>query len=182
MVEILGGGIVGAWRANHVNPLKTKLFFQSAQRVDLAGNTNKRDAFVPRAGGRLQQGHRRSIAHAHPAALREIFWFGHDHGQRFPFVIRVGCDRQHRIHRATAQQFFCQSGGDPCPLRALRLWNQLGSHHPLGYAEEAFLAFILLRCAAMNARFGFRVIGLNKLAGFPASPPVPHSADAAIRA
>ena len=156
--------------------------FQGAQRIDLAGNADHRDALMASRRSRFQKGEQRRIAHAHAAAGGHAFCLRHQHRHGLPFVIRVRRHGQHGGHRARFQQLFSQARGDAGPLRAgLRRLQRCAQHLPEG-AEMQFIRARRFSRAAMHRRFQARVIRLDELAGSAACLGVFQARNTAIRA
>ena len=117
-MEIFGRGIVRTGCADDVQPFEAQLGLQRAQRMDLAGDADDGDAFVPGSAGGFEQGEQRRIAHAHAAHLRHAFGAGDDDRHGLPLIRRVGRHGQHGIDSAGFKQFLADAAGDPGPLRA----------------------------------------------------------------
>ena len=92
-MKIFGGGVVRARRANDIQGLQTllcfELWFDRAQGINLAGNANHRQAFMPLCQGRFHQAQQRPIAHAHASALRHVAGLRDHHWAWFPSVVRI---------------------------------------------------------------------------------------------
>jgi hypothetical protein len=181
-VEILGRGVVRAWRADDMKLLEPQLRLDPAQRIDLARDADQRDPLVPGCRRRLQQRQQRRIAHAHPARPGHRRGVGHDDRLRPPAVVGVGADAKHRIDQPVFQQARAQPGRDSGPLRASEGRLQRGAVHCPERAEENLVGQLLVARAAMHGRLHRRVIGLQELAGLAALPRHRHPRQPAIGA
>ena len=103
-MKIFGGGVVRARCANDIQGLQTlfcfELWFDRAQGINLAGNANHRQAFVPLCQRRFYQTQQRPIAHAHASALRHVAGLRDHHWARFPSVVWVSCGGNDRVDHA----------------------------------------------------------------------------------
>jgi hypothetical protein len=135
-MEGLGRRVVGTGRADDVKPVQIQRLLHRAQGINLAGNSDHRDAAVASLPCRLQKGEGGGKAHAHAPAGGKGGGVGDDDGQRFPPIRRVGHDGQHAVDCVGLQQARGDAGGYAGPLRTGGSGNKPRPVHRQIGAEE----------------------------------------------